>query len=177
MPAEYACKACDVITQARLRRLPTPRGRATPATLAHLLMSKYCDHLPLYRPERDLCSRWRRSRPLHSMRLGRPSGLVVAADRRRDQTACLAAEKNSWRRYDGPSAVAGARPDQDRALWVYVRDDRPFCGTAPPPRFTSTVPIGWRAPAAHMAGFTGFLQADGYAGSRRSTSRAELVRV
>ena len=29
--------------------MPTPRGRATPATLAHLLVAKYCDHLPLYR--------------------------------------------------------------------------------------------------------------------------------
>jgi transposase len=46
---KYACKACDAITQAPAPALPTPRGRATPATLAHLLVSKYCDHLPLYR--------------------------------------------------------------------------------------------------------------------------------
>jgi transposase len=46
---KYACEACDTITQAPGPALPTPRGRATPATLAHLLVSKYCDHLPLYR--------------------------------------------------------------------------------------------------------------------------------
>jgi transposase len=46
---KYACKACDVITQAPAPAMPTPRGRATPSTLAHLLVSKYCDHLPLYR--------------------------------------------------------------------------------------------------------------------------------
>jgi transposase len=46
---KYACKACDEITQAPAPAMPTPRGRATPATLAHLLVSKYCDHLPLYR--------------------------------------------------------------------------------------------------------------------------------
>lgn len=46
---KYACKACDAITQAPAPALPTPRGRATPAMLAHLLVSKYCDHLPLYR--------------------------------------------------------------------------------------------------------------------------------
>src|SRR5919202_3213541 len=46
---KYACKACDAITQAPAPAMPTPRGRATPATLAHLLVSKYCDHLPLYR--------------------------------------------------------------------------------------------------------------------------------
>lgn len=43
------CQACDVITQAPAPAMPTPRGRATPATLAHLLVPKYCDHLPLYR--------------------------------------------------------------------------------------------------------------------------------
>ena len=46
---KYACRACDAITQAPVPPMPTPRGRATPATLAHLLVSKYCDHLPLYR--------------------------------------------------------------------------------------------------------------------------------
>jgi transposase len=46
---KYACTACDAITQAPAPAMPTPRGRATPGTLAHLLVSKYCDHLPLYR--------------------------------------------------------------------------------------------------------------------------------
>ena len=46
---KYACTACDAMTQAPAPPMPTPRGRATPATLAHLLVSKYCDHLPLYR--------------------------------------------------------------------------------------------------------------------------------
>jgi transposase len=46
---KYACTACDTITQAPAPTMPIPRGRATPATLAHLLASKYCDHLPLYR--------------------------------------------------------------------------------------------------------------------------------
>jgi transposase len=46
---KYACAACDAITQAPAPALPTPRGRATPAMLAHLLVAKYCDSLPLYR--------------------------------------------------------------------------------------------------------------------------------
>ena len=46
---KYACTACDAITQAPAPAMPTPRGRATPGTLAHLLVAKYCDHLPLYR--------------------------------------------------------------------------------------------------------------------------------
>jgi transposase len=46
---KFACRACDAITQAPAPAMPPPRGRATPAMLAHLLVSKYLDHLPLYR--------------------------------------------------------------------------------------------------------------------------------
>jgi transposase len=46
---KYACRRCDAITQAPAPALPTPRGRAAPGMLAHLLVSKFCDHLPLYR--------------------------------------------------------------------------------------------------------------------------------
>ena len=46
---KYACTVCDAITQAPAPAMPTPRGLATPATLAHVLVSKFCDHLPLYR--------------------------------------------------------------------------------------------------------------------------------
>jgi transposase len=50
-------------------------------------------------------------------------------------------------------------------LWVYVRDDRPFCGEAPPAAAYFYGPDrGGAHPAAHMANFTGFLQADGYSG-------------
>src|ERR1700753_3364244 len=46
---KYACTACDAITQAPAPAMPPPRGLATPPTLAHVLVSKFCDHLPLYR--------------------------------------------------------------------------------------------------------------------------------
>ena len=46
---KYPCRRCDAITQAPAPALPTPRGRAASGMLAHLLLSKYCDHLPLYR--------------------------------------------------------------------------------------------------------------------------------
>jgi transposase len=50
-------------------------------------------------------------------------------------------------------------------LWVYVRDDRPFCGEAPPAAAYFYSPDrGGAHPVAHMAAFTGLLHADGYAG-------------
>jgi len=41
---KFACTACDAITQAPAPPMPTPRGRATPAMLAHVLVSKFMDH-------------------------------------------------------------------------------------------------------------------------------------
>ena len=46
---KLACQRCDAITQAPAPALPIPRGKAGPALLAHVLVSKYSDHLPLYR--------------------------------------------------------------------------------------------------------------------------------
>jgi transposase len=50
-------------------------------------------------------------------------------------------------------------------LWAYVRDDRPFCGPAPPAAVYFYSPDrGGEYPAAHLAHFTGFLQSDAYSG-------------
>ncbi len=46
---KLACQRCDAIVQAPAPALPIPRGKAGPALLAHVLVSKYADHLPLYR--------------------------------------------------------------------------------------------------------------------------------
>ena len=95
---KYACTACDAITQAPAPAMPTPRGRATPATLAHLLVSKYCDHMPLYRQseiyareglelDRSTLSDW----------VGQAAWLldpVVAAIRQ----TCLCRREDPWRR-------------------------------------------------------------------------------
>ena len=45
----YGCRACGTIHQAPAPERPIARGLATPGLLAHVLVSKYCDHLPLYR--------------------------------------------------------------------------------------------------------------------------------
>ena len=45
----FACSGCDRLTQAQLPSRPIERGRPGPGLLAHVLVSKYADHLPLYR--------------------------------------------------------------------------------------------------------------------------------
>jgi transposase len=44
----YGCRTCGTIHQAPAPERPIAKGLATPALLAHVLVSKYCDHLPLY---------------------------------------------------------------------------------------------------------------------------------
>jgi transposase len=162
---KYACKACDAITQAPAPALPTPRGRATPATLAHLLVSKYCDHLPLYRQseiyardgvdlDRSTLSEW----------VGQAAWLlqpIVERIRRH----VFAAEKIHGDDTPIPVLAPGNGKTRTGRLWVYVRDDRPFCGQAPPAAAYFFSPDrGGEHPARHMVSFSGFLQADGYAG-------------
>jgi len=162
---KYACTACDAITQAPAPAMPTPRGRATPATLAHLLVSKYCDHLPLYRQseiyarggvelDRSTLSDW----------VGQAAWLldpVVAAIRKH----VFAAEKIHGDDTTVPVLAPGLGRTATGRLWVYVRDDRLFAGPAAPAAAYFYSPNrGAAHPTAHMAGFTGFLQADGYAG-------------
>ena len=163
---KYACTACDAITQAPAPAMPTPRGRATPATLAHLLVSKYCDHLPLYRQSEIYA---REGLELDRSTLGDWVGQaawlldpVVAAIRQH----VFAAEKIHGDDTTVPVLAPGLGRTATGRLWVYVRDDRLFCWSgARRRRPISTAPIAVREhPAAHLASFTGFLQADGYAG-------------
>ena len=162
---KYACKACDAITQAPAPAMPTPRGRATPAMLAHLLVAKYCDHLPLYRQSEIYA---REGMDLDRSTLcdwvGQAAWLfdpIVERIRRH----VFAAEKVHGDDTTVPVLAPGLGRTKTGRLWVYVRDDRPFCGTAPPAAVYFYSPDrGGDHPAAHLASFTGFLQADGYAG-------------
>jgi len=46
---KLSCRACETILQAQMPSLPIERGLPGPGLLAHVLTSKFCDHLPLYR--------------------------------------------------------------------------------------------------------------------------------
>src|ERR1700761_6695292 len=162
---KYACTACDAITQAPAPAMPTPRGRATPAMLAHLLVSKYCDHLPLYRQSEIYA---REGLELDRSTLGDWVGQaawlldpIVEGIRQH----VFAAEKIHGDDTTVPVLSPGLGRTKTGRLWVYVRDDRPFCGTAPPAAayFYSPDRAG-EHPAKHLESFTGFLQADAYAG-------------
>jgi len=162
---KYACTACDVITQAPAVAMPTPRGLATPATLAHVLVGKYVDHLPLYRQaeiyaregvelDRSTLGDW----------VGQAAWLLdpLTAEIRKH---VFSAEKIHGDDTTVPVLAPGLGRTKTGRLWAYVRDDRPFASTAPPAvAYFYSPDRGGEHPASHLANFTGLLQADGYAG-------------
>ena len=162
-----ACRSCEQIVQAPLPSRPIERGRTGPGLLAHVLVSKYADHCPLYRQsgiyaregidlDRSTLSDWvgRSTRLLEplSEAIGRHvrAGPAIFAD-------------------DTPVKMQAKIKCKTGRIWTYVRDERPWNSQgnsqAPPAawyRF-STDRKGAH-PADHLAGFEGWVHADGYAG-------------
>jgi transposase len=161
----YSCRACEGMVQAPMPSLPIQRGQPGPGLLAHVLVSKYCDHLPLYRQssiyardgvelDRATLADWVGKMAA----LLRP--LVGAVERH-----VLTAERLHADDTPVPVLAPGNGKAKTGRLWVYLRDERPFGGTAPPAVFYRYSPDRkGEHPRRHLAGFTGFLQADGYAG-------------
>ena len=162
---KLACGCCDRIVQAEAPSRPIERGVAGPGLLAHVLVSKYCDHLPLYRQseiyaregvelERSTLADW----------VGGTSALLaplVEALRRHVMSATkLHADDTPV-----PVLAPGNGKTKTGRLWSYVRDDRP-AGDATPAAvwFAYTPDRKGEHPQAHLSSFTGTLQADGYAG-------------
>ena len=162
---KLACQRCDAIAQAPAPALPIPRGKAGPALLAHVIVSKYADHLPLYRQaaiyardgvdlDRSTLADW----------VGQVSWLLQPLAERIRAHVFAAAKLHTD---DTPVRVLapGSGRTKTGRLWVYARDDRNWQGPGPPAAayFYSPDRRGER-PRAHLAGYSGFLQADGYGG-------------
>ncbi|MGA9937108.1 MAG: IS66 family transposase [Candidatus Acidiferrales bacterium] len=162
---KVACGRCDKIVQAEAPSRPIARGLAGPGLLAHVLVSKYCDHLPLYRQE-EIYEREgvELDRATLADWVGGASGLLqplVEALRHH----VLSATKLHVDDTPVPVLAPGLGKTKLGRLWAYVRDDRP-AGDATPPAvwFAYTPDRKGEHPKAHLSSFTGTLQADAYAG-------------
>lgn len=162
---KLACAGCDRIVQAPAPSRPLERSIAGPGLLAHVLVSKYSDHLPLYRQseiyaregvelDRSTLAEW----------VGGTSRLLaplVGALRRH----VLAGQKLHADDTPVPVLAPGLGKTKTGRLWTYVRDDRP-AGEATPAAvwFCYSADRKGAHPQQHLSSFTGTLQADGYAG-------------
>jgi transposase len=162
---KLSCTKCDVIVEAPAPSRPIDRGLAGPGLLAHVLVSKYADHLPLYRQseiyaragvdlDRSTLADW----------VGASSHLLaplVHAVR----SHVLAANKLHADDTPIPVLAPGMGKTKTARLWTYVRDDR-SAGEQDPPAvwFAYSEDRKGEHPKQHLSKFSGILQADGYAG-------------
>lgn len=166
---KYACRSCtDGVVQASAPARLIPGGLPTEAMVAHVLVSKYADHLPLYRQaqiygrqgvdlDRSTLADW----------VGR-----AAFELRPVYDALMGDLKRSTKLFmdetRAPVLDPGARKTKTGYFWALARDDRPWSGTAPPGvAFTYAPGRGGLHAEQILQGFGGILQVDGYAGYNR----------
>ena len=162
----YACRGCEsAVVQAPAPERPIDGGMATEALVAHIVVSKFCDSLPLYRQarmlkrqgialDRSTLSAWVGRacwwlKPLYELVLG----TVLSSDKVfADETTLPVLEPGRGRTRTG-------------RLWCYAVDDRPWAGSShPAAAYVYSENRRGEHPATHLAAFRGTLQVDGYAG-------------
>ena len=167
---KYACRTCETIAQALAPAHLVEGGLPTEALIAHVLMSKYGDHLPLYRQaqiyarsgvdlDRSTLAGWVGKAGFH---------LAPVVDRLAERL------KQSTHLFMDETRAPVLDPGRGRTktgyLWALARDERGWSGADPPGvvYFYGDGRSGDFA-AEFLTGFTGTLQVDGYAGYNQLT--------
>jgi transposase len=171
---KYSCASCEQIVQAPAPSRPIQRGLAGPALLAHVLVAKYCDHLPLYRQSQIYArARIELERSTLAEWVGATSALMQPLIDALGRYV-LGAEKLHADDTPVPVLSPGNGKTKLGRLWTYVRDDRPSGSTDPPAvLFRYSPDRKGKHPCEHLRDFRGILQADGYAGFNGLYDRPE----
>ena len=160
---KFSCRDCEKISQAPAPFHVIARGWAGPSLLAMVLFEKFGQHQPLNRQAERY------------VKEGVPISLSTLADQVGSCTAALMplfkrleAYVLSAERLHGDDTrvpvLAKGKTDTGR-IWVYVRDDKPFGGPAPPGAvFYYSRDRAGKHPQAHLAKYSGIFQADAYDG-------------
>jgi transposase len=173
---KYACRACEeVVVQAPAPARVIEGGIPTDATVAHVLVSKYADHLPLYR-QAQIYSR--QGVDLDRSTLADWVGRA-AFHLRPVQERLMAHICSSTKIFADETTAPVLDPGRGRTktgqLWAYARDDRPWRGADPPAVAYIYAPDRKaERPKTHLAAFHGVLQVDGYIGYRTLAGRNEV---
>lgn len=170
---KYACRSCEGgIVQAPAPAHLIPGGMPTEAAVAHVIVSKYADHLPLYRQaqiysrqgidlDRSTLAAW----------VGRAAFEIKPV-----YDALLANLKRSAKLFmdetTAPVLDPGRRKTKTGYFWALARDDQPWGGEDPPGvAFTYAPGRSGQYAEDILKGFSGTLQVDGYAGYNRLLKR------
>src|ERR1700704_347583 len=160
---KFSCRSCETIAQTPPPSHRIARGPAGPFLLAHILFCKYGLHLPLTRQSATYA---REGVGLDVSTLADWVGAAAATLMplvEAIRTHVFAAER--IHADDTTVPVLAKGKCRTGRLWTYVRDDRPFAGTAAPAAaFFYSADRGGVHPEAHLASYAGLMQADAYAG-------------
>jgi transposase len=169
---KLACRACEgVVVQAPAPERLIPGGLPTEATVAHVLVSRYADHLPLYRQSQILARQ--------GIEVGRDtlaSWVGVAAGELKPVVARLREILlGSARLFADETTLPVLDPGRGRTktgyAWAIARDDRPWGGSDPPGVVFHYAPGRGKEHARKLLGdYAGLLQCDGYAGYKSLSS-------
>ena len=175
----YGCRSCEsAIVQTPAPARIIEGGIPTEALIAHVLVSKYADHLPLYRQaqiyarqgielDRSTLADW----------VGRAAWYLRPL---RDHI--LGALRGSERLFADETTAPVLDPGRGRTktgqLWAYARNDRPWGGSDPPiVAYVYAPDRKAERPHSHLGDFAGILQVDGYGGYTALARRRQQVRL
>jgi transposase len=157
---KYACSKCrDGVASPPVPPKPTPGGMAGPGLVAFVVVSKFADHLPLYRLE-DILTR-------HGVHLARSTlgdwvrdAALVLEPLAALQKALVLQSPVIWTDDTPVTVLGGDEPGSSTGrFWAYIGDDgHPYTV------YDFTMSRSRDGPAAFLSGYKGFLQADAYGG-------------
>jgi transposase len=160
---KFSCRDCETISQSPAPFHVIPRGWAGPSLLAMIMFEKFGQHQPLNRQAERYALE---GVPIALSTMADAVGAICAALdplRRLLEAHVMAAERLHGDDTTVP-VLAKGKTDTGR-LWIYVRDDKPFGGAGPPAAiFHYSRDRRGEHPQAHLAGYSGILQADAYDG-------------
>jgi transposase len=160
---KFTCRDCEKISQAPAPFHVIARGWAGPSLLAMILFEKFGQHQPLNRQAERYA---KEGVPLSLSTLADQVGAgcaVLDPILKRFEAHVFAADRLHGDDTTVP-VLAKGKTDTGRC-WVYVRDDRPFGGAAPPAAmFYYSRDRAGEHPQAHLATYAGIFQADAYSG-------------
>lgn len=166
-----SCRRCEKMVQSPAPSRPIPGSMAGAGLLAYILVSKFDDHLPLYRlneifgrmgadiPDSTLVDWWGRAMWVFQPLIDRIEAEVMGSDLlHADDTPIRVLDRSLRDKGLGKGVKKGR-------IWMYVRDQRPWTGAAPPGAVYYFAP-DWKEGHVqhHLRHASGILQADGYKG-------------
>lgn len=173
---KYACRTCETVVQAPAPERPIAGGVATPALLAQVLVSKYCDHTPLYR-QSQIFARHGIDLPRSTLAgwVGGACWWLEALHERLCKNVFA-----SDHLFADDTTVPVLDPGRGRTktgrLWVYAREQRPWSGPEPPAAVYLFAPDRKaERPASHLEHFRGVLHVDGYPGFEKLAARKDVI--